>query len=322
MPNILTEAECRAFDENGYHGPLRAMSAGEAARHRAELERFEHTWPDDIHRLDQGASLLCPWIDDFIRHPGLLDPMEDLIGPNLLVWGVSLRNKNPDGKTFAGWHQDTAYCDIKPIVVIAALALSDCSEQAGCLRVIPGSHRWELLPHKEHFGTDSLLTREQTIDTALDTSTALSLPMSAGEVVFINNAICHSSGPNQGTDRRIIFLIEYVSTHAYQHEPRESAMLVRGRDEFRTEQHPRCRMGVRPCLHRRQLPCRLRPDHARRTQGKCRCLPPGSIRLLRQPRCHRREGHDRQRFLLPLQGLRKDMQNSRPQAHPNQALHT
>ena len=53
--------------------------------------------------LDQGASLLCPWIDEFTRHPGLLDPMEDLLGPDLLVWGVSLRLKEPDGRTFAGW---------------------------------------------------------------------------------------------------------------------------------------------------------------------------------------------------------------------------
>ena len=60
--------------------------------------------------LDQGASLLCPWIDEFTRLPGLLDPMEDLLGPDLLVWGVSLRLKEADGKTFAGWHQDTAYC--------------------------------------------------------------------------------------------------------------------------------------------------------------------------------------------------------------------
>ncbi len=232
MPKRLSEAERRDFRERGYCGPLEALGAGEAARYRAALERFERRWPGDLHTLDQGASLLCPWIDEFIRHPGLLDPMEDLLGPDLLVWGVSLRLKEPDGRTFAGWHQDTAYCDIRPIVVIAALALSDCGGDAGCLRVIPGSHRGALLPHREHFGTDSLLTREQQIDAPVDESAAVPLPMAAGEAVFFNNAICHSSGPNRSRDRRIVFLIEYVPTHAYQHEPRESAMLVRGVDRF------------------------------------------------------------------------------------------
>ena len=232
MPKRLSEAERRSFRETGYCGPLGVMSVGEVRHYRSELERFERRWPDERHMLDQGASLLCPWIDEFIRHPGLLDPMEDLLGSNLLVWGVSLRLKEADGKTFAGWHQDTAYCDIKPIVVIAALALSDCGEDAGCLRVIPGSHRGALLPHREHFGTDSLLTREQQIDAPLDESAAVSLPMAAGEAVLFNNAICHSSGPNRSDDRRIVFLIEYVATHAWQHEPRESAMLVRGVDRF------------------------------------------------------------------------------------------
>ena len=232
MPERLSEVERREFREQGYCGPLRVMSAGEAGRYRAELERFERRRPGERHMLDQGASLLCPWVDRLTRLSGLLDSMEDLLGPNLLVWGVSLRLKEADGKTFAGWHQDTAYCDIKPIVVIAAVALSDCSTDAGCLRVIPGSHRGALLPHREHFGTDSLLTREQEIEEPIDEAAAVTLPMAAGEAVFFNNAICHSSGPNVSRDRRIVFLIEYVPTHAFQHEPRESAMLVRGVDRF------------------------------------------------------------------------------------------
>ncbi len=121
---------------------------------------------------------------------------------------------------------------MKPIVVITSLALSDASEEAGCLRVIPGSHRWELLPHEEHFGTDSILSREQHIEAEFDTSTAVALPQKAGEIVIFNNAVCHSSLPNHTDDRRILFLIEYVPTRAYQHEPRESAMLVRGTDRF------------------------------------------------------------------------------------------
>ena len=232
MPERLSEAERRGFREAGYCGPVRVMSADEAGRYRAELERFERRWPGERDMLDQGASLLCPWIDEFTRLPGLLDPMEDLLGPNLLVWGVSLRLKEPDGRTFAGWHQDTAYCDIRPIVVIAALALSDCGSEAGCLRVLPGSHRGALLPHREHFGSDSLLTREQQIEAPIDEAAAVTLPMAAGEAVLFNNAICHSSGPNRSDDRRIVFLIEYVPTHAYQHVPRESAMLMRGVDRF------------------------------------------------------------------------------------------
>ena len=240
MPKLLTAEEVAAFHENGYHAPVRVMSEAQALHYRRCLEGFMQRYPDDANKLDQGASLLCPWIDEFIRLPDLLDVMEDLIGPNILCWGVTLRLKKPDGKSFAGWHQDTAYSDIKPIVVIAALALSDASMRSGGLRVIPGTHTGGLLPHKENFGTANILSREQTIEAKLDTANAVDMPLRAGEAALFNNAICHASGPNMSDDQRILFIIEMIPTHAYQQEPRESAMLMRGFDEHGNfDQDPR-----------------------------------------------------------------------------------
>lgn len=247
MPKVLSEREVQAFHERGFHAPVRVMSASQARDYRSRLERFEARWPDDVIKLDQGAALLVPWIDELVRLPAMLDPIEDVLGPNILCWGTSLRAKPADGKTFAGWHQDTAYCDIRPIVVIAILALSECSKAAGCARVIPGSHKWDLMPHTEHFGTASLLTREQSIEAPLDTSSAVDLALQPGEMAFFNNAICHSSGPNLSRDRRILMLVEYVPTHAFQQAPRESAMLVRGVDEhghFDTDPRPETEMGA------------------------------------------------------------------------------
>ncbi len=45
MADRLSEAERRGFREAGYCGPLRVMSADEAGRYRAALERFERRWP-------------------------------------------------------------------------------------------------------------------------------------------------------------------------------------------------------------------------------------------------------------------------------------
>ena len=45
MAERLSEAERRGFREAGYCGPLRVMSADEAGRYRAALERFERRWP-------------------------------------------------------------------------------------------------------------------------------------------------------------------------------------------------------------------------------------------------------------------------------------
>jgi ectoine hydroxylase-related dioxygenase (phytanoyl-CoA dioxygenase family) len=229
---VLIDDQVAAFERDGFVAPVRAMSPERALHYRRALEAFETKFPDDRIKLDQKGHMICPWVDEMIREEGILDAIEDLIGPNILCWGTSLRAKAADGRTFAGWHQDTAYADVKPIVVIVALALSPCRTVNGCIRGIPGSHNGPLLPHREAFGTSSLLSREQYIDAPIDESKAVDFELDPGEVALFNNAICHSSNPNFGGDRRIVYLLEMIPTHAYQHEPRESAALVRGVDTF------------------------------------------------------------------------------------------
>jgi non-haem Fe2+, alpha-ketoglutarate-dependent halogenase len=246
MLKVLSPAQIEAFDRDGFVAPVRAIPERRAIDYRRQLEAFEARYPDDRLKLDQKAHMICPWVDEMIREPGILDATEDLIGPDILCWGTSLRAKQPDGRTFAGWHQDTAYADVKPIVVIVALALSPARSGNGCIRAIPGSHRGPLLPHKEAFATDSLLSREQYIDAAFDETPAVDFELDPGEIALFNNAIIHSSKPNFGSDRRILFLLEMVPTRAYQHAPRESAVLVRGQDgygNFDPDPQPQTEMG-------------------------------------------------------------------------------
>jgi hypothetical protein len=246
VPKLLTPAQIRGFEHDGFVAPVRVLPAERARYYRERLERFEAAYPADRLKLDQKAHMICPWVDEMIREPAILDATQDLIGPDILCWGTSLRAKEPDGRTFAGWHQDTAYADVKPIVVIVALALSPARPENGCIRAIPGSHRGKLLPHKEAFATDSLLSREQYIDAPVEEAASVDLALDAGEIALFNNAIIHSSKPNRGADRRILFLLEMVPTKAYQESPRESATLVRGEDafgHFDVDPRPRVEMG-------------------------------------------------------------------------------
>lgn len=66
----------------------------------------------------------------------------------------------------------------------------------------------------------------------MDEAAAVDLELDPGEIALFDNALCHSSKPNFGSDRRIVFLLEMIPTHAYQVEPRESAVPVRGVDTF------------------------------------------------------------------------------------------
>ena len=89
-----------------------------------------------------------------------------------------------------------------------------------------------------------------------------------------------------------------------------------------SEQQPRRRLGVRPCLHRRRLACGLQPDQAGRAKAKCRGLPQGRCRLLRKLGYYRGARHDRQRLLLQIPCLQKHLPAAVPEAHSHKALHT
>ena len=75
-----------------------------------------------------------PWFNDLIRHPRILDAIEDVIGPNILVWTSTFFIKEPHSPTFAAWHQDGTYFGLEPKEQVCAwVALTDASREAGCM---------------------------------------------------------------------------------------------------------------------------------------------------------------------------------------------
>ena len=247
MPKVLSMEAVRQFREQGFHAPVPVLSASEVEYFRDRLEAFECKHPGDMKKLKTKAHLLCPWVDEIARHPRILDVYEDLIGPDILCYSMAFRIKEADGKTFAGWHQDTAYSPIKPIMVIGALALSECSVRHGCLSVIPGSHLTGLLPHAEASGSGSILAREQYISVDFDTSGAVDLVLKPGEIGLFNADIIHGSQANVSDERRVLLLVEMMPACVEQRAHRDSAMLVRGVDNYRNyddEPRPKTEFGA------------------------------------------------------------------------------
>jgi non-heme Fe2+,alpha-ketoglutarate-dependent halogenase len=232
MPKILSEHEVAHFHERGYLPPVTVFAAREVAHFRDCLEGFERKFPNDTKKLKSKSHILCPWVEDIARHPKLLDVYEDLIGPNILCYSMAFRIKEPDGKTHAGWHQDGAYNPIKPLLVIGALALAECSLAHGCIKVIPGSHKTGVLAHTDTGNPDSILSRGQYISADFDASQAVDLVLKPGEIGLFNAGIIHSSQANHAAQRRLIVLVEMIPTHTEVRAHRDSAMLVRGVDTY------------------------------------------------------------------------------------------
>ena len=96
----------RQFNEQGYYAPIRALTTGEAANLRKRLEDFEAGNSGLTGGLRNKPHLLLTWLDGLVRHPGVLDAVEQVIGPNILVWGSSFFIKEPRNASFVSWHQD------------------------------------------------------------------------------------------------------------------------------------------------------------------------------------------------------------------------
>jgi hypothetical protein len=233
MAGGLLAAEAAGFRKNGYHFPLRLLTEAEAGECRHRVEEFERAHPDAVGKLDLKANLLFPWVDAITRHPKLLDAVESLLGPDLICWNATFRNKKARSPTYAGWHQDSRYITVRPTGVIAMMAVTPANAASGTVRVIPGSNNWQVLDHRDTHDTDSLLTRGQYITTDFDKSTAIDLSLRPGEVAFFDHNTVHGSGPNASDDRRLILLMGFFATQSKPLDgKRVTAFTVRGHDAY------------------------------------------------------------------------------------------
>jgi non-heme Fe2+,alpha-ketoglutarate-dependent halogenase len=233
MRSLSAEA-VQQYRELGYYAPVRVLSTAEAAQLRAKLEAFEAGAGPLAGKLRHKSHLLFTWLNELIRHPRILDAVEDLIGPDILCWGSSFFIKEPRNPGFVSWHQDSTYWGLDPADVVTAwVAFSDSNSANGAMRVVPGTHRMDQVPHRDTFRPENLLSRGQEIMVDVDEREAAMLELAAGEMSLHHVRLIHGSDPNPSGDRRIGFAIRYVPTYVRQVAgAHDTATLVRGVDQF------------------------------------------------------------------------------------------
>ncbi len=232
---MLTDADVKQFNDDGYVFPIDVLSAAEVAGIRQKLEAAEAENGGRL-RTEQRSKghLLFKWLDDLIRDDRVLDVVEQLIGPNILCWNTLFWIKEADRKSFVGWHQDTKYWGLSSDKVITAwLALSEAGVEAGCMKVLPGSHRGEVLAHDDNYHTDNMLTRGQELSITPAEEQAVYMPLKPGQLSIHNYRLAHASGPNRAADRRIGVSMHFMPPDTAQIVGSwDSAALVRGQDVY------------------------------------------------------------------------------------------
>lgn len=188
----------------------------------AGLEYFQ---PLDISLPPGHITTMTPFhagpaVFQLIVNEKLLDIAESLLGPELTsnpIQHVRIKPPLADVATAeqrahivgTHWHQDRgvahASADASRMLTVW-LAITDATEENGCLRVVPGSHRQEMLTHCPVTGQLAIPTK------LFDESSAVTLPVKAGGAVLLHANTIHASLENHSRDIRWSFDLRYNVT--------------------------------------------------------------------------------------------------------------
>jgi hypothetical protein len=233
MSKLLTADQIDHFRREGWLAPLRAISPEAAATGARWIDRYEEIHGVNVNKhLKIKGHLAAPWLVELAENPAILDAVEDLIGPDILLFGASIFAKAGQDGTYVSWHQDSAYFGLDPHDEVTAwVALTESNAENGALQVLPGTHIGPDLPHAETYAENNMLARGQSLDIE-DESGAVTIALQPGEFSLHHERTAHGSKQNLTDTRRIGFAFFYIPSHVRCIAGRRSALLVRGRDRY------------------------------------------------------------------------------------------
>ena len=238
MPANLSSDAVAQYQRDGFYFPVACLTPEEVRHYRGRLEAFEREQGGTFGKLPDlvrsKSHLLFTWMDALVRHPKVLDAVESLIGPDIMIYHLTSWLKEPHDPARVSWHQDGTYFGLdRPEQVTAWIALTDSTPEMGCIRILPGTHVIGQQPHRDAVAPDNMLSRGQTIDRALDFDRAVMMPLRAGQISLHHTHVVHCSDPNHSDHRRIGIGVSYIPTHCrLMNDVRVTASLVRGVDRF------------------------------------------------------------------------------------------
>jgi len=196
------------YERDGIAFPIRVLSEAEVGEFRAALDSIAG---DNQRRLDN-LHLCYPWAYRLASHEKVLNAVESLIGPDILIDGNLVFYKPPRDAGYASWHQDSVYSGWHLTPSVSAWIALTVSEPAnGCMRVIPGSHKQGVLEHDNVQDPDLLNRRGERLRLGVDESQAVDVVLKPGEMSLHHTNIVHGSNPNTSDGPRIGFIVRYVT---------------------------------------------------------------------------------------------------------------
>lgn len=238
MTKVLSAERVMSYRANGYLYPIDALTADEVTRYRQALTDTEARLGGSLMAVDRkyrgNLHFLCKWVDELGRHPRIVDAIEDLLGPDILLYTSRFFIKEPRSEGIAAWHQDSTYFGLRPYDHVTAwVALSNVTAEAGPVEFAAGSHIRGQLQQKANVVKNSVNTAGQIIVEWFDRSQLDRAILGPGQFSLHHTCVVHQSAPNRSGERRIGLALSYIPTRTrHVGSRRMPACLVRGQDAY------------------------------------------------------------------------------------------
>ncbi|WP_394827824.1 chlorinating enzyme [Pendulispora albinea] len=247
----LSQQEIAQFRRDGYIGPFSLYTPEDAAQRykviRAELfdrEFAVYDLPPNSIIANYDRHLDVELLSEHVVRPEIVQRVASILGPDVVCWRSEMFPKYP-GDEGTDWHQaDTfAHASGKPQIIWPGTqrfggsitvwtALTDSTEETGCLRFVPGTHeemfydeskKMEFRPeHINAMDKDGIRrgfygydyrSLQKDPSWKPNESQARSITMKAGQFVIFWSTLMHSSYPNVTKNKvRLGYATRYVPT--------------------------------------------------------------------------------------------------------------
>jgi len=230
--SLLTEEEIKRYHEQGLVVPdyripdtmLNEMTEAVAKLVRDHPDVRPEALSGPHNPWGQSAKLMGNF--EFLAYcqfPDILDMVEQLIGPDIILWGSMLFCKPPQDGMAVPWHQDGQYWPIQPLsTVTVRIAIDGSTAENGCMRYIPGSHKRSHLERHEVVDSDDLAIKQSMPD--IDENLAQDVILAPGQISLHDVYTIHGSNHNRSSKRRADYAIRYMpATSLYDRSPEHPA---------------------------------------------------------------------------------------------------
>lgn len=206
MPNDNSLRD-NSFEERGYTICRQFFSEEELCFLEEALKAAEPRYPSTLNKnglvFREFLYFHSKSLQTFLSSEKIVRFLKPYIGNDFWVRKDQTVTKHPGGGEFP-WHQDNAYNSLKDAYFQFWIALTDMNPENGGLRLLPGTHRNGIEPHRlieNHLSWEENIKKEE-----------VAVRIQRGDIALFSSMLLHRSGPNLTDKNRAAYVLEYMSS--------------------------------------------------------------------------------------------------------------